>query len=181
MNDKLQTVVGKTITIKGEIVGEESLTVEGRVEGKITLENSIYVRETGVVVADVTVQSIVIAGSVTGNITASDKIEVLRGGIMVGDIKAPRVVINDGANLKGHVEMDMSQEKLQERQKIAAEAAVQAAKPIPSTRTAESVIPQKNLEQIPAPSSTPSTNPPISPSEVIESQRRAFGGILSRR
>ena len=86
MNDKLQTVVGKTITVKGEIVGEESLTIEGRVEGKITLKNSIYVRETGVVNADIIVQSIILAGSITGNITASDKVEILRGGIMVGDI-----------------------------------------------------------------------------------------------
>jgi len=179
MNDKLQTVVGKTITIKGEIVGEESLTIEGRVEGKIALENSIYVRETGIVIADVTVQSIIIAGSVTGNITASDKVEVLRGGIMVGDIKSPRVVINDGANLKGHVEMDMSQEKLLERQKVAAEAALQAAKPIPSTRVAESVIPK--ISTAPSIEPTPIEPPQVSPSEVIESQRRAFGGILSRR
>ena len=179
MNDKLQTVVGKTITVKGEIVGEESLTIEGRVEGKITLENSIYVRETGVVNADIIVQSLILAGSITGNITASDKVEILRGGIMVGDIKAPRVVINDGANLKGNVEMDMSQEKLQERQKVAAEAAIQAAKPIPSIRTPESVIPQQKIET--AAPITPTPTPQVSPTEVIESQRRAFGGILSRR
>lgn len=170
MNDKMQTVVGKTIMVKGEIVGQEPLTIEGRVEGKILIESTVFIRESGVIHADVVAQSVTIAGSVTGNITASDKVEVLRGGFMIGDIKAPRIVINDGANLKGHIEMDTSSDKIQERQKIAADAAAQVSKPVPSVRSPEPII------------ETASTTPSqISPSEVIESQRRAFSGLLSRR
>ncbi|MES2307842.1 MAG: hypothetical protein V4507_03185 [Verrucomicrobiota bacterium] len=72
--------------------------------------------------------------------------------------------------------MDMSQEKLQERQKAAADAEAQAAKPVPSTRVAEPVIPQQS--SAPA-ASSPAPTP--TPSDVIESQRRAFSGILTRR
>lgn len=174
MNDKMQTVVGKTINVKGEIVGQEPLTIEGRVEGKVLIESSVLVRESGIVFADINAHSITVAGSITGNIVASDKIEILRGGVMIGDIKAPRVVINDGANLRGNVEMDTSSEKIQERQKVAAEAAVQSSRPIPSSPRPQEVISESNDAKS---ASTP--NP--SPNEIIESQRRAFSGLLSRR
>lgn len=106
------TVIGKTITIKGDIQGDEALTIEGKVEGKIQLESTIHVKESGVVNADITSHSITIEGAVSGNITATEKVEILPNGIMVGDIKAPRVVINDGALLKGQVEMEVTDEKI---------------------------------------------------------------------
>jgi cytoskeletal protein CcmA (bactofilin family) len=112
MDTTSMTTIGKTVTVKGEISGDEALTIEGRVEGKITLQNSIYVKDTGVVNADVVSKSITIEGSVSGNIVASEKVEILPDGVMVGDIKAPRVVLNDGALLKGQIEMDISDEKI---------------------------------------------------------------------
>jgi len=110
--DAAGTIIGKTVTIKGEIEGNEALTIEGIVEGKVTLQNDIRVKASGVVNADVHSRSITIEGSVSGNIVAQDKVEIMPQGIMVGDIKAPRVVINDGALLKGQVEMDISEDKI---------------------------------------------------------------------
>ena len=112
MAETSQTVIGKTITIKGDIQGDEALTIEGKVEGKIQLESTIHVKESGVVNADITSHSITIEGAVSGNITATEKVEIMPNGIMVGDIKAPRVVINDGALLKGQVEMEVTDEKI---------------------------------------------------------------------
>ena len=33
--------IGKSITIKGDLTGEEDLVIEGKVEGKVTLPNSV--------------------------------------------------------------------------------------------------------------------------------------------
>ena len=105
-HDNSQTVIGKTVTIKGEIHGSEPLIIEGTVEGRVQIETSVMIRDSGLVN---------IAGGVVGNIAVKEKVEIVNGGYVVGDIRAPRVVINDGASVKGHIEMEVDPEKAQSR------------------------------------------------------------------
>ena len=100
------TIIGSTIVIDGEIYGEEDLVIQGTVKGRITLKDSLFVENSGQVEADIETQNVVVSGTVTGNIVASDKVELKTDGRMVGDIKAPRILIADGANFKGNVDMD---------------------------------------------------------------------------
>ncbi len=102
------TIIGKTTTFKGDLIGNEDLTVKGKVEGTITLESNVQVDTEGTVHAEIKAQSITVKGHVTGNIVVSDKSEIVANGTVIGDIKAPRVVINDGARILGRVEMDVS-------------------------------------------------------------------------
>ena len=102
-----ETVIGKSITIDGEISGDEPVVVEGTVKGKITLESSVVVANGAVVEADVETVEIEISGHMTGNIVASDRVEIKADGKMIGDIKAPRILIADGAGFKGHIDMDV--------------------------------------------------------------------------
>ena len=101
------TVIGSSIVIDGEITGEEDLVIQGTVKGRISLKESLYVEESGVVEADIETQNVDISGQVTGNITASDKVELKAQCRVVGDIKAPRILIADGASFKGNVDMDV--------------------------------------------------------------------------
>ena len=101
------TIIGSSIVIDGEITGEEDLVIQGTVKGKISLKESCYVEESGVVEADIETQNVDISGQVTGNITATDKVELKTQCRMVGDIKAPRILIADGASFKGNVDMDV--------------------------------------------------------------------------
>jgi cytoskeletal protein CcmA (bactofilin family) len=119
MENKKMTTISKTVTIKGEIIGDEALTIEGKVEGKITLQNNVHVKDSGIVNADIISKSITIEGSVSGNITASEKVEIMPEGVMIGDIKAPRVVLNDGALLKGQIEMEVSDDKIRSKRAAA--------------------------------------------------------------
>ena len=104
-HDNSQTVIGKTVTIKGEISGSEPLIIEGTVEGRVQIETSVMIRDSGLVKADLDAANLNIAGGVVGNIAVKEKVEIVNGGYVVGDIRAPRVVINDGASVKGHIEM----------------------------------------------------------------------------
>ena len=90
-----QTIIGKSVTVKGEILGNEQLTIEGTVEGRITIETTVLVRDSGVVKADVDAANVNVAGGVIGNISVTEKIEIVSGGYVVGDIRAPRLIIND--------------------------------------------------------------------------------------
>jgi cytoskeletal protein CcmA (bactofilin family) len=102
----MANVIGSSIIIDGEISGDEDLVVQGTVKGKITLKESLFVENSGVVEADIQTRNVEISGSVTGNIRASDKVEIKSDGRMVGDIKSPRILIADGATFKGNVDMD---------------------------------------------------------------------------
>ncbi len=102
-----ETVIGKSITIDGEISGNEPVIVEGCVKGKISLQSSVVIANGAVVEADINTEEIEISGHVTGNIVASDRVEIKADGKMVGDIKSPRILIADGAGFKGHIDMDV--------------------------------------------------------------------------
>ncbi len=99
--------IGKSITIKGDLTGNEDLVVEGKVEGKIALpDNELTVGNNGNVSADVHAKSVIVIGKVTGNVSATEKIEVHASGSVDGDVRAPRLIIQEGAVLNGAVEMN---------------------------------------------------------------------------
>jgi cytoskeletal protein CcmA (bactofilin family) len=99
--------IGQTIFIKGELTGTEDLTIEGRVEGKIELkDHNLTIGPNGKIKADVFAKSIVITGELLGNAYASEKVEITNAGVLKGDIVSPRIVIADGAQFKGTVDMD---------------------------------------------------------------------------
>lgn len=99
-------VIGKSIVIKGELSGDEDLTVEGTVEGKITLSNNnVIIGPNGRVTADVSAQTVTITGNVEGDVSASELVEITDSGSLKGNIKAPRLTIADGAFFQGSVEM----------------------------------------------------------------------------
>ncbi|PID57889.1 hypothetical protein CSB45_06395 [candidate division KSB3 bacterium] len=99
------TTIGKGITIKGDLVGDEDVKIEGKVEGRVQLTQNLVVGQSGVVEANVQAENINIGGTVTGNIMAKNKVEIVASGTMLGDIKAPRVIVAEGAHFKGNVDM----------------------------------------------------------------------------
>jgi cytoskeletal protein CcmA (bactofilin family) len=100
-------MIGKTITIKGDVSGEESLVVEGRVDGTIHLKNNdLTVGQSGRVNANVTANVVRIDGEVTGDIVGIEKVVVTKTGRVHGNIVGPRVTLEDGAKFKGSIDMD---------------------------------------------------------------------------
>jgi len=103
--DNDMTVIGDSVTIRGNLSGEEDLHVLGRVEGSVDLDSTLVVAESGIIKAEVSVKNAIISGVVVGNVHASESIELTREGRMVGDISSPRVIIVDGASFRGNVDM----------------------------------------------------------------------------
>jgi cytoskeletal protein CcmA (bactofilin family) len=100
------TIIGSSIVIDGAVTGEEDLTIEGTVKGRIELKADLYVEESGTVEADVATRNVTISGQLTGDVVVTDKAEITEGGQVIGDIRAPRLVIADGAVFKGNIEME---------------------------------------------------------------------------
>lgn len=101
-----QSVIGKTLLIKGEITGSESVHIEGTVEGSIVLpDDRVTVGASGRVWADITAQDIVVLGELTGSCDASSHLYVRREGSLCGDIVATRISVEDGAYLTGTIDI----------------------------------------------------------------------------
>lgn len=100
------TIIGKSVTISGELSGKEDLYMDGVVEGTITLpESQLTVGPNARVLADISARDVVIYGVVEGNIRATGRIELRESGVMKGDLVAGRLSIEENASIKGRVEL----------------------------------------------------------------------------
>lgn len=134
-----QVKIGKTIVVRGELSGGEDLTIEGRVEGKITLEgHHLTVGETGNIAAEVIAKTVTIIGRMEGNLYAKDRAEIAESGSLTGDIRSPRVIIADGAKFKGSVDMSSGGDGPSPR----------PSPPVPSKRKNEEPSPDRERENV---------------------------------
>jgi cytoskeletal protein CcmA (bactofilin family) len=98
--------VGRTLSIKGELAGDEDLVVDGEFSGTIELGgHSVTVGAQGRVQADVHAREIIIEGTLRGKLRATERLMIARTGNVVGDLVAARVVIEDGAYFKGSIDI----------------------------------------------------------------------------
>lgn len=98
--------IGKSVVIKGDLTGSEDLYVDGQVEGSIALKtNSLTVGPNGQVKASVEAKGVVVQGKLEGNVVASDRVELRKSAWVTGDITTQRISIEEGAYLKGKVDI----------------------------------------------------------------------------
>lgn len=104
--DSGRTQFGRSLVVKGDVIGNEDLTIFGEFEGTLTLQgHCLTIGPEGKVKADIQAAQVVIHGSVHGNITVKERVEIYKTGHVVGDILAPGISIEDGAFYKGKIEI----------------------------------------------------------------------------
>jgi len=107
-----KAIIGPSLVFKGDLTGEEDLTIQGRIEGKVVLKkNGITVGRDGRVKADLYAKSICIEGDVRGNLYADDRIVIRETGNVKGNLVAPRVKLEEGSKFKGSIDMDSVQKQ----------------------------------------------------------------------
>jgi len=101
-----QATIGRTLVIKGEITGSEALYIDGRIEGKIIMpESRVTIGRNGKVDASIQAKEVVVMGKVTGNIDCTDRVDIRAEGSVSGDISTVRITVEDGAALKGGIQV----------------------------------------------------------------------------
>ncbi|MGH9493559.1 MAG: bactofilin family protein [Candidatus Sulfotelmatobacter sp.] len=104
--------IGKSVVVKGELTGSEDLYVDGQIEGSIALkDNSLTVGPHGQVKASVEAKSVVVQGKLEGNIKANERVELRKSAVVTGDITTQRIAIEEGAYLKGKVDIQGKADK----------------------------------------------------------------------
>jgi cytoskeletal protein CcmA (bactofilin family) len=101
-----QATIGKSLVVKGEVSGSESLYIDGKVEGAINLPgNRVTIGRNGQVAANISAREVVVLGKVRGNCQASDRVDIRSEGSLTGDVIAARISIEDGAFFKGGIDI----------------------------------------------------------------------------
>lgn len=100
-------VIEHGIAINGRLTGDDEVTVRGRIEGTIQLNNHLFVDEGGVVVAEIEAQTLAVRGELNGEVVAHELVTLQAGCAVTGNIRAPRIVIEEGARFKGNIDMDV--------------------------------------------------------------------------
>jgi len=104
--------LGSSLQVKGEISGTEDLLIEGSVEGLIQLEErKLTVGTAAKLTADINAREVVVYGYVKGNVHARGKIEIKKGGSVNGNLTTAQIMIEEGADFKGTIEIDRSTTK----------------------------------------------------------------------
>src|SRR5215831_5099390 len=118
-----QATIGRTVVIKGEISGSESLYIDGKVEGTITFkDHRVTVGRNGVVQSNISAREVVIMGKVTGNVECSDRVDIRSEGTLNGDVVSARISVEDGAMLRGSVQLNPSEQKQESPKAMSAAA-----------------------------------------------------------
>jgi cytoskeletal protein CcmA (bactofilin family) len=101
-----RATIGRSITIKGEVSGDEDLLIQGRIDGSVQLrQHSVTVGPEGEVKASIVGRVVTVEGSVVGDLNAEEQVILRSSARVEGDITAPRVVVEDGARFRGGVDM----------------------------------------------------------------------------
>jgi cytoskeletal protein CcmA (bactofilin family) len=132
-----QATIGRTLVIKGELSGAEALYIDGRVEGKISLpDHRVTIGRNGSAQANITAREVVVMGKVNGNIDCSDRVDIRSEGSVTGDVTTMRISVEDGAVLKGGIQVRSGEQK--QNQAHSQPKAAEAPKPA-------AIEPQKSL------------------------------------
>ncbi len=97
--DRPTAWLGPSLHVKGDLTGREDLLIDGAIEGMLQLnEHKLTVG----------MAAKLKYGCVQGNVYATGRIEIKKGGSVIGNLRTAQVMIDDGADFKGSIEIDQS-------------------------------------------------------------------------
>lgn len=101
-----RSVFGKEVHFIGNMKSDEDVQINGRVNGIIeSRENKIEVGADGLIHANVIAKCVIVRGEWVGDIHASEQVTITSTGKVTGNITTPDVMIEDGALVKGNIDM----------------------------------------------------------------------------
>src|ERR1700730_16136090 len=112
-----QATIGRSLVIKGEVSGTESLYIDGRIEGAVNFAgHRVTIGSNGSAAANISAREVVIIGEVQGNIQCTDRLDIRSKGSLTGDVVTQRISVEDGAFLQGSVQVRAAEQKTERSQ-----------------------------------------------------------------
>lgn len=108
--EDIETVIGDSVSLEGDFTSQGSISINGKINGKVTTEKNIDVGSEAEVKGELNGNNVIVAGHVSGNINA-DRLEVKENGEVEGDINAKVLSIIEGAHFSGQCSMGQEVKK----------------------------------------------------------------------
>lgn len=106
------TTIGPSITITGQVTSREDMTIHGAVNGTITMEHGALLVAPGATVeANAEVGQMTLHGTFSGDIAATGRVELTPTAVVTGTLLAPAVILKDGAQFNGEMEIQRQPSK----------------------------------------------------------------------
>ncbi|WP_024654018.1 bactofilin family protein [Borrelia persica] len=103
LGDEVKTIVGQGDFLKGELVSNNFIRVDGDFLGTINSTKRVVVGDTGRVKSNINANEVVVSGIVLGNVHANNKIKVFQSGCIIGNISCRSIEVEEGAIIDGYM------------------------------------------------------------------------------
>ena len=101
-SEKISSIIASDVTIHGGLSATGSMRIEGRVEGDVTLKESLILGRDAVINGSVKAANAAVAGEINGSIDAAGGLVTLSDTSKVrGDITTDKIVIDENAYFTG--------------------------------------------------------------------------------
>jgi cytoskeletal protein CcmA (bactofilin family) len=131
-SSKIETLIGHSIEIDGDLNFKGGLHLDGKVTGNVTSEKGsssvLIVSEQGEITGDVSVPYAVINGKIRGNVYASEKLELSNKACITGNVHYNVLEMASGASVNGNMLHEKTEQHLLEHQTGPAEKREEPAK-----------------------------------------------------
>ncbi len=111
----IRAFLGEGTEFEGLLAFEGTVRVDGTFKGEIQTSDCLIIGENATVEAEVNVGHLIVMGKLIGNVNSVHKVEINASGFVHGDIHTPTLMIQEGAVLKGGVQMDKDAGKRKEK------------------------------------------------------------------
>jgi len=108
--NQLDTLVGKDVLVKGNLISDGDIQINGHLDGQIETSKDVIISEQAKIKANIKANNVYVAGEVTGNIETKGKLEILETGRVNGDVTSQSLSIEPGGILKGISTMKETEE-----------------------------------------------------------------------
>lgn len=105
-NDEITAYLGPDVTIDGTLNFDQSVLIEGQVNGEIQSDNGILViGEKAKVKANIHAGCVTVRGRVEGTITATQRVHLQNEGTLIGELTTPSLQMDENVTFDGSCSM----------------------------------------------------------------------------
>lgn len=101
----VETLIGPSVKVEGDFVGDGDVVVEGTVTGKLKTKRNLRVGQGAKILASVGAENALVSGFIQGNLKIKNKLELTSTAKILGDIETKILLISEGAAFTGHCKM----------------------------------------------------------------------------
>lgn len=103
-NQPVDTLISRHCTIEGNVITQNSIKMDGRIQGNLQAEGQAIIGEHGVVVGDVQSTDLLVFGRLEGNVLAK-AVQLKPTARILGNIDTETLQVEPGALYQGNVVM----------------------------------------------------------------------------